>query len=513
MPPERAGACTRSRCPNIGGAGDARRRPRRHGRRRAARRASTTCSTSSSVPLGVVIGAVVIFTVGLIDDLRKVRGEGVSAPAKIAGMVLAGSVLSLAGVSMIFFRVPFLGIFSLTPDLSALVTVLWVVGMANAINFIDGLDGLAAGITAIAAGSFFLYGARLDRRRRARARQPRPAARDHHRGGVPRLPAVQLPPGQDLHGRLRRAAARPADGGVDDRRRRLDGHGVQRPVVLLLRPAVHPARHPRRADHRHRVRHRPAGDAPRPGWPTADKEHLHHRLMRLGHGQRRSVLILWTWTALLSGFVLYPTLHRPGRRGRPDRDRGPRAAAVHRVPPGAAAGPRRTATTRRPTTTASANGEGRRQATTRRPPSSVGGLPRPSTRVIRRHRPEARLHAVFVAAADGICMAETVCSRLRKYSQGLDGDADDGPATERRELNNGSGEALARAFELVVTPVIFGFFGWLLDGWLGTARCSCSCSSHWSWDTRSGSSTWPTSAEMEAHEQRLPGARRRRSDA
>ena len=40
----------------------------------------------------------------------------------------------------------------------------------------------------------------------------------------------------------------------------------------------------------------------------ADKEHLHHRLMNLGHGHRRSVLILWAWTALLSGFVLYPIL-------------------------------------------------------------------------------------------------------------------------------------------------------------------------------------------------------------
>ena len=40
----------------------------------------------------------------------------------------------------------------------------------------------------------------------------------------------------------------------------------------------------------------------------ADKNHLHHRLMRLGHTQTRSVLILWTWTALLSGLVLYPTL-------------------------------------------------------------------------------------------------------------------------------------------------------------------------------------------------------------
>ena len=45
----------------------------------------------------------------------------------------------------------------------------------------------------------------------------------------------------------------------------------------------------------------------RSGIATADKDHLHHRLMRLGHGQRRSVFILWAWTALLSGFVLYPT--------------------------------------------------------------------------------------------------------------------------------------------------------------------------------------------------------------
>jgi UDP-GlcNAc:undecaprenyl-phosphate GlcNAc-1-phosphate transferase len=44
----------------------------------------------------------------------------------------------------------------------------------------------------------------------------------------------------------------------------------------------------------------------RQGVATADKGHLHHRLMNLGHGQRRSVLILWLWTTILSGFVLYP---------------------------------------------------------------------------------------------------------------------------------------------------------------------------------------------------------------
>src|SRR5205085_12449938 len=45
----------------------------------------------------------------------------------------------------------------------------------------------------------------------------------------------------------------------------------------------------------------------RAGVSRPDREHLHHRLMRLGHGQRRSVLILWAWTAILSGVVLIPT--------------------------------------------------------------------------------------------------------------------------------------------------------------------------------------------------------------
>jgi UDP-GlcNAc:undecaprenyl-phosphate GlcNAc-1-phosphate transferase len=50
----------------------------------------------------------------------------------------------------------------------------------------------------------------------------------------------------------------------------------------------------------------------RSGVATADKGHLHHRLMNLGHGQRRSVLILWSWTALLSAVVLYPTITGKG---------------------------------------------------------------------------------------------------------------------------------------------------------------------------------------------------------
>jgi UDP-GlcNAc:undecaprenyl-phosphate GlcNAc-1-phosphate transferase len=50
----------------------------------------------------------------------------------------------------------------------------------------------------------------------------------------------------------------------------------------------------------------------RSGWATADKEHLHHRLMEMGHGHRRAVVILWAWTALLSGFVLVPVFTNRG---------------------------------------------------------------------------------------------------------------------------------------------------------------------------------------------------------
>ena len=46
------------------------------------------------------------------------------------------------------------------------------------------------------------------------------------------------------------------------------------------------------------------------GFDTPDKEHIHHRLLRLGHGPRRSVIILWAWTAVLSSFLLFLFVHQ-----------------------------------------------------------------------------------------------------------------------------------------------------------------------------------------------------------
>lgn len=250
---------------------------------------------------GIALGALVIWAVGQIDDLREV-----SPPAKIAGSVLAGSVLSLAGVSILFFRIPFAGLLSLSPDLSAFITVVWVVGMSTAINYIDGLDGLAAGIVAIGAGAFALYGERLNDVGVIREDNPGPLIAAAVVGVCIGFLPHNFHPARIFMGDagalmlgLLMAAATIAVGGNSDTP--FSGQTffffapLFIPLVILGVPIFDTAFSiVRRAS-------RGAGVA------TADKDHLHHRLMRLGHGQRRSVLILWAWTALLSALVLYPT--------------------------------------------------------------------------------------------------------------------------------------------------------------------------------------------------------------
>ncbi len=106
--------------------------------------------------LGVVLAAGAIFAVGLIDDVRDM-----SAPAKLAGQILAASILYFLGVTMYQFKVPLAGFIVLTPGIIPLITAAWVIALANAINLIDGLDGLAAGIVAIGGGALAIYGIRL----------------------------------------------------------------------------------------------------------------------------------------------------------------------------------------------------------------------------------------------------------------------------------------------------------------------------------------------------------------
>src|SRR6185437_2227114 len=107
----------------------------------------------SSEPLGVVLAAAAIFAVGLIDDVREM-----SAPAKMAGQVLAASILYFLGVTLYWFKVPLAGFIALTPGVTPLIMAVWVIAITNAVNLIDGLDGLAAGVVAIGSGALCVYG-------------------------------------------------------------------------------------------------------------------------------------------------------------------------------------------------------------------------------------------------------------------------------------------------------------------------------------------------------------------
>jgi UDP-GlcNAc:undecaprenyl-phosphate GlcNAc-1-phosphate transferase len=264
-----------------------------------------------TIPVGIVAASTIACFVGWLDEVRKVHGSGVSAPAKTAGLVLAGSVLSIAGVSTVFFRVPFLGIYSLSPDLSAFVTVVWVVGMANALNLIDGLDGLAAGITAIASAAFLVYALRLDDVGVLPPGNVGPLVAVVMLGACIGFLPWNVHPARIFMGDcgalmlgVLMAASTMSVGGSTDAVYSGQSFFFLAPLFIPLVILGVPILDTVFAIVRRATK--------RSGVATADKEHLHHRLLNLGHGHRRAVVILWAWTALLSGAVLIPALTNRG---------------------------------------------------------------------------------------------------------------------------------------------------------------------------------------------------------
>lgn len=105
-----------------------------------------------SALVGIFVGATVIFALGVIDDIYDLK------PAtKLVGQLVAAGALIASGVSVEFIGNPLGGGLLYLGFWSIPVTLFWVLGFTNTVNFIDGLDGLAAGVCAIAGATFFVF--------------------------------------------------------------------------------------------------------------------------------------------------------------------------------------------------------------------------------------------------------------------------------------------------------------------------------------------------------------------
>lgn len=102
--------------------------------------------------IGLIAGSTIIAVLGVIDDIKAL-----SAKLKFPIQIAAALIVALTGTRIEFVTNPFsdIGISTFGPWISYPLTIFWIVGITNAINFIDGLDGLAAGVSSIASMSLF----------------------------------------------------------------------------------------------------------------------------------------------------------------------------------------------------------------------------------------------------------------------------------------------------------------------------------------------------------------------
>jgi UDP-GlcNAc:undecaprenyl-phosphate/decaprenyl-phosphate GlcNAc-1-phosphate transferase len=249
---------------------------------------------TSSEPLGVLGAAAAIVALGVVDDLRGLR-----ASTKLAGQVLAAGILVLAGVQVSYFWLPGVGLLSLSGDLSALITIGWTVALINAVNLIDGLDGLAAGVSTIAALSFFTYA------HRASNGEPTTAALlsivvagacvgfIRHNFNPARI--FMGDSGSMLLGLLL-ASATVSGVGRTTEPQLADFTGFVIPVLIPFLVLAIPL-----ADAGYAIARRMRGRRP---VFHPDKQHIHHWLFEMARSHRGAVLIMYLWSAMLAGSTL-----------------------------------------------------------------------------------------------------------------------------------------------------------------------------------------------------------------
>ena len=250
----------------------------------------------------VLVAGALICAVGVLDDLIEL-----DAVTKFGGQVLAAGFLVVFGVQYYSFQLPGGGQVSPDTGQAALVSVVVVVATVNAVNFVDGLDGLAAGVVGIGAVAFFAFSYKLaDANGETLAITA--ALLTACLGGacIGFLPHNFYPArmfmgdsGSMLIGLVLAGSALTLTGqfpGVDISR---GAGGAQASLLPALLPIILPISIlivPFADLVLAVVRRTRAGRSPF----AADKEHLHHRLLEIGHSHRRAVLIMWLWAGLIA---------------------------------------------------------------------------------------------------------------------------------------------------------------------------------------------------------------------
>jgi UDP-GlcNAc:undecaprenyl-phosphate GlcNAc-1-phosphate transferase len=231
----------------------------------------------------IILGACVIALVGAIDDARDLRPQW-----KLLGQIAAAVIAVEGGVQVSDVTLPFIGALQF-PNEGGLLTVIGLVGVMNVVNFSDGVDGLAAGVCTIDGVAFSIIAFDLQGGGSAvgvLAAMTAGAALGFLFHNFHPASVFMGDSGSNLLGYLL---------GVTIALGALKTNAVVAlvvPLVILAVPFL---------DTGFVVAKRlKYGRKP---W-TADANHFHHRMARIGFSQRKTVLYLYAWTLLLAGVAV-----------------------------------------------------------------------------------------------------------------------------------------------------------------------------------------------------------------
>jgi len=231
---------------------------------------------------GVTIGGLAFFLIGLADDFFNL-----SPFMRLFAQTLVAMAAWNVGVQIEFLTIPFVGLVSLPVWLSLVLTLLWLVGMANAINWIDGLDGLASGVSGIAAVVMLMVSLSMD--------QPAAALiAAALAGGTLGFLRYNFNPAQIFmgDGGAYYLGFTLAGGGVVGLVKSVTTVAVLLPYLILAVPLLDMS-----AVILDRLRH---GKSPF----TADNRHLHHRLLKAGLSHRATVLFIYCLTLWVGSLAI-----------------------------------------------------------------------------------------------------------------------------------------------------------------------------------------------------------------